>query len=131
MNSSILIFHWLPRVIGIAAILFISIFALDAFEPGLTIWQQLGHFFMHLIPSFVLLIILLLAWKWERAGGIIFIMIGLGFSPLIFMINYNRNHFPFWTSVINGVVVAMPFAVVGILFLVSAYKKKKSVSTGK
>ena len=53
---------WLPRIICIIAILFISVFALDAFQPELTVWQQIQAFAMHLIPSFVLLLILIIAW---------------------------------------------------------------------
>ena len=86
MSRTIKIFHWFPRILGIIAILFISMFALDAFAPGLTLGQQLLDFLIHLIPSFVLLGILLTAWKWEKPGGIIFILIGLILSPLVFFI---------------------------------------------
>lgn len=84
MKKSINLFHWVPRILCILAILFISMFALDSFTPGLTIWQQLGAFFIHLIPSYILIALLIIAWKWEYFGGIIFIVIGLGFSPVIF-----------------------------------------------
>ncbi len=123
MKTSHKIIYWLPRIICIAAILFISMFALDSFEPRLTIWQQLGHFFMHLIPSFVLLAFLLIAWKWEKIGGIIFLLIGLGFTPLIFMHNYHMNH-SVWISLSIILTITMPFVVVGILFMVSNSLKK-------
>ena len=71
MKTSIKVFHWLPRIICILAILFISMFALDSFKPDLTIWEQLGDFFMHLIPTYVLIALLIVAWKWEKIGGII------------------------------------------------------------
>ena len=72
MKTSIRLIHWIPRVICILAILFISMFAADAFAPELTIWQQLGAFLMHLIPSFILLALLIVAWKWELIGGVDF-----------------------------------------------------------
>ena len=75
MKVSIKLIHWLPRIICILAILFISMFALDAFNPEKTIWQQIGDFLIHLIPSFVLIIILIIAWKREFIGGIIFIIV--------------------------------------------------------
>jgi hypothetical protein len=50
MEKSIRVLHWVPRILCIMAVLFISMFALDAFSPGQTIWQQLGAFFLHLIP---------------------------------------------------------------------------------
>ena len=126
MNKSIRIFHWLPRIICILAILFVSLFAADAFAPGLTIWQQIGAFFMHLIPSFILLAFLIVAWKWEYAGGIIFLIIGIGLSPFVFMTNYYRNH-SIWMSLGIILSITFPFVVVGILFIVSHFLKKKNL----
>lgn len=127
MKTSIKVFHWLPRVICIIAILFISMFALDAFEPGLTLWQQLEHFIMHLIPSFVMLAFLLVAWKWEKIGGIIFLVVGLTFTPYIFKHNYNMNH-SVWLSLSVILMITMPFVAVGILFVVSDSLKKNGLT---
>jgi len=123
METSVKILHWTPRVICILAILFISLFALDSFDSNKTIIQQIGDFLMHLIPSFGLIIILVIAWKWEFIGGIIFILIGLGFSPFIFKHNYNMNH-SVELSLQTVFIIAMPFVIVGILFIVSHFKKR-------
>ncbi len=123
MNNSLNLLHWAPRVLCILAILFVSLFALDSFQEGLSIWQQLGIFLMHLIPSFVLIVLLLIAWKWEKIGGIIFMIIGIGFSPFIFKHNYNMNH-DVWMSIGIISIITIPFIVVGILFVISHYKKK-------
>ncbi len=120
------IFHWAPRVLCILAILFISLFALDAFAGEQTIWQQIVAFLIHLIPSFILVALLILAWKWEYIGGIIFIVIGLGLTPVIFMSNYNRNH-SFWMSLGIIMAITIPFVIVGVLFIVSHFKKKKNL----
>lgn len=128
MPRSIHLFHWLPRIICILAILFVSMFAADAFAPGLTIWQQLGAFFMHLIPSFILIAILVIAWKWEYVGGIIFIIIGLAFSPVVFSINYRMNH-SIWMSLSIILIITLPFVLVGVLFIISHRLKKKNSST--
>jgi hypothetical protein len=127
MKTSVKVFHWLPRILCILAIFFISIFAADAFAPGLTIWQQLGAFFMHLIPSFVLIAILIISWKWEFTGGIIFIAIGLAISPFLYILNHNRNHFSVGISLTNVIILTFPFILTGILFLVSHYLKKKNL----
>ena len=119
------IFHWVPRILCILAILFISLFAADSFAPGLTIWQQLGAFLIHLIPSFILLALLIVAWKWELIGGIIFIVIALALSPFVFMLNYKNNHSVGMSLGIIA-VITLPFAIVGILFIVSYYMKKKN-----
>lgn len=128
MKTSVKLFHWLPRIICILAILFVSIFAADAFAPGLTLWQQLGAFFMHLIPSFVLIAILIVAWKWELVGGIIIAVIGIATSPFIFILNHNRNHFSVGASLGVVLMITFPFIVVGILFIVSHILKKKNLS---
>jgi hypothetical protein len=126
MKTPIKVFHWLPRIICILAILFVSVFALDAFSPGLTIWQQLGGFVIHLIPSFVLLAFLIAAWKWELIGGIILAVIGLVMSPLVFLVNYNRNYFSVGRSLGIVLMITFPFIVVGILFIISHSLKKKN-----
>lgn len=127
MKTSVKLFHWLPRIICILSILFVSMFAADAFAPGLTIWQQLGGFFMNLIPSFVLLAFLIVSWKWEFIGGIIFILIGLVTSPLVFLLNHNRNHLTVSQSLGIVLMITFPFIVVGILFIISHFLKKKNL----
>lgn len=128
MKTSTKIIHWTPRVICILAILFISMFAADAFAPGLTIWQQIGGFLIHLIPSYILILLLLLAWKWELIGGIVFLLIGLGFSPFIFSHNYHMNH-SVLMSLFIVLIINIPFVIVGILFIVSHFKKRKEKQT--
>jgi hypothetical protein len=130
MKMSIKLFHWLPRIICILAILFISMFAADAFAPGHTIWQQMGAFVIHLIPSFVLVAFLIVAWKWELIGGIILVVIGLVMSPFIFTLNHGRNHFSTWQSLRAVLMITFPFVVVGILFIISHTLKKKKLSKG-
>lgn len=126
MKRSTRVFHWLPRILCILAILFISMFALDSFSSGLTIWQQTGAFLILLIPSFILVLLLIIAWKWEYLGGIIFTAIGLLMSPVIFFHNYHMNQ-SVWMSLGIILAITFPFIVIGILFLVSRYKKKQDL----
>ncbi len=122
METKFKIIFWLPRLLCILAILFISMFALDAFEPGLPLSQQILGFMIHMIPSFVLILALVIAWKWEYIGGIIFALIGLVTGPVIYSLNYHRSH----SARISWMVVCMvclPFFVVGILFILSNFRK--------
>jgi hypothetical protein len=128
MITSVKVIHWLPRILCILAILFISMFSLDVFAPGLTIWQQLGGFLIHNIPSFTLLAFLIIAWKRELTGGIIFIAVGFIFCLLIYLINHYRNHFSVGRSLIIVAIIAVPFVVVGILFIISHNIKKKELT---
>lgn len=125
MKTSVKIFHWLPRIICILAILFVSLFAADAFEPGRTIWQQLADFLLHLIPSFILIAFLVVAWKWELIGGISLIVLGIVLSPLIYSLNYHRTH-SVNISLLIILTITFPFILAGILFILSYSLKKKS-----
>ena len=80
---------------------------------------------MHLIPSFVLILFLVIAWKWELIGGAIFVMIGLGFMPFIYMMNYHMNH-SVWMSLSVILAINFPFVVVGLLFILSHFMKRKN-----
>ncbi len=119
------ILRWTPRIVCILAILFVSMFALDAFAPGLTVWQQLAAFFIHLIPSFVLLALLIIAWKWELTGGIVFIIIGLLLSFPIFLRNYRMNH-SILMSLVIILAITFPFVLAGVLFVLSHRLSKRN-----
>ena len=121
-------FFWLPRAICVVAILFVSMFALDSFDPHLTIWQQILGFLIHLIPSYVLIALLVVAWKWEYVGGILYILLGLGFGVAIFLLNYNRNHFSAGQSLFDAAIIAFPFVLAGVLFVISHNRKQKALS---
>ena len=129
MNKLKPFLYWLPRILCILAIVFISFFALDAFQPELTVWQQIQAFLMHLIPSFILLLFLLIAWKWELIGGVIFVLIGLVLSPFVYMHNYNMNG-SVWMSIGIIAMITFPFILVGILFVLGHTVNKKQVEAG-
>ena len=125
MKRSITIFHWLPRIIAILAILFIGLFALDSFDPKLSFIDQIKGFLIHLIPNFVLIVILIVAWRWEYIGGVIFTAIGLGLSPFLFSMNYSNNH-SVWISLGILAAITLPFIIVGLLFIYSHFLKKRN-----
>ncbi len=113
----------LPRILSIFAIGFISLFALDSFEHG-TLGEQILAFLLHMIPSFVLMIILAIAWKWELIGGILYILLGIVLSPFIFTHNYRMNH-SIWISLEVIALITFPFILAGSLFVWSHYMKRK------
>jgi len=104
----------MPRVLGILAVLFISIFALDVFEPGRPWTEILIALFMHLIPSFVTGGVLAFAWRFERIGGIAFILIGL--APFILLRGDLANH----------LIIGGPFFLTGFLFLLNYWNTRRS-----
>jgi uncharacterized membrane protein HdeD (DUF308 family) len=101
-------------------------FALDSFAPGLPIWEQLRDFMIHLIPSYVLIMALWLAWKKEKWGGVVFIAIGAITSFPVFLMNYHRTN-SIWVSLFIVLIINIPFIMVGALFIISDYLKRKSL----
>ena len=125
MKTSLKIIHWVPRIICILAILFVSMFALDSFDPRYTLWQQLRAFAIHLIPTYILILFLIVSWKWELIGGMMLIILALGFIPLIYTHNFNMNH-SVWMSLSIILMINFPFVITGGLFVLSHFLKKKN-----
>lgn len=118
------ILRWTPRVLCIIAILFISMFAFDAFSPEMTFWQNLGSLLMHLLPTFILIAFLVVAWKWELTGGILITLVGLAATPVIYNLNYQRTQ-SVNTTIGIILMVTMPFIIIGILFIISYFINRK------
>lgn len=102
-----------PRVLGVAAILFISIFALDVFTPETSLGEELLGFAIHLIPSAVLTVILVIAWRFEWLGAALFVAVGC--SAFFLLHRSALWHF----AIIGG-----PFIVTGLLFALSAWYRR-------
>jgi hypothetical protein len=96
------VFYWLPRIVSIVFIVFISLFALDV--VGQPNWPV--AVFMHLIPSYILIALTIIAWKNELLGGFLFLAAGLAF--LIF------THF-------QALIISIPAFSIGLLFLLRKY----------
>ncbi len=82
---------------------------------------------MHLIPSFILIIILAIAWRYEVIGGILFLILS------IIYICIAAVSVPILIALSWSVVIAAPFIVIGILFIFIGMKKQhlNSIKTKK
>jgi hypothetical protein len=96
----------------------ISLFALDVFSEGVGLGQKIVAFLLHMIPSFVLIIILIIAWKHELVGGILITLIGLAASLFIYSLNYSRSH-SFSRGLQTAAMIGAPFVIAGLLFMIS------------
>jgi hypothetical protein len=65
--------YWTPRILGILFAVFLSVFALDVFSEGHGFWKTIVALLMHLVPTFIFLVVLIVAWRWEWIGGLVFI----------------------------------------------------------
>ena len=120
MKATVKFIRWLPRILCILAILYLSVSGTKVFDPNDTVWHVLVIF----IQPIILLVFLIIAWKWEYIGGIIFIILGIGINPFFYMPNYRINH-SVWLSLGNVILITLPYLFVGSLFILSHFLKKK------
>lgn len=74
---------WAPRALSILFIGFVSLFALDVFQESFGFWQILVALTIHLIPSFFMLAALVMAWRWEWVGTVLFGACGIFFAVIV------------------------------------------------
>ena len=106
-----------PRILSLLFVAFLSLFALDAFQSPFE-WQMIIGFLIHLIPSMVLLIALVIAWKYELVGVVIFIVFAV-----LYVLGAGFDRPWQWYAFIAG-----PAFIVGVLYLVSWLLKRKEES---
>lgn len=114
--------YWPPRILGILFVLWLMLFSLDIFDGNYGFWGTVLGLFMHNIPALVLLLLLIISWKYEIVGGIVFILAGLFY---IGMLLPNMVRACEWIILSWFMLIAGPAFLVGILFLVCWFKKKK------
>lgn len=105
------LFCWTPRVLALAYIAFLGIFALDVFNEGYSVGEAIAAFLIHLIPNAVVLLALVIAWRWTLIGGSLF----LGLSA--FYIMWAWGTFP-WSVYL---IIAGPPAIIGTLFIFNRF----------
>src|SRR4030042_656466 len=114
--------YWTPRILSIIFICFLALMSLDVIATELSFWQIVVGLLIHNIPVFILLIVLLISWRHEIVGGVVFILAGILYI-VILLINILRNpsewYMLFWALQISG-----PAFLIGILFIVNWIKKR-------
>lgn len=99
--------RWGARILSILIILFIGMFSIDVFFEGYGFPEVLGAFFMHNIPTFLLIAALVVAWRKPKIGGVLFLILAL--ASLIFFKTYQ--------DLIVVLLITLPPAVIGLLFI--------------
>lgn len=109
--------YWTPRVLMIIFIAFISLFALDSFDGEQSFIKKLGGFLIHLIPTFVLIVLLVFAWRHEWIGAITFLLLAIAYIIMAW------DKF----TVVTYLVISGPLFVTSILFWINWIKKVKQL----
>ena len=109
LSTPLRLLYWVPRVLCIVFTILISFFALDVFSESKGIGEIILDLFMHLIPIFILIAVLVISWRREWIGGILFISLGF-----LYIINM-WGKFP----LVTYILMAGPLIITGILFLLN------------
>lgn len=96
---------WLPRVLGAFYAAFIGVFALDVWDMAGSFWYKLGGFLIHLVPTYILVAVLVVAWLKPKVGGIFYLVLAVLFSVY------------FHWQALTFVMLGLPMVAIGILFL--------------
>lgn len=118
------ILYWAPRVLSMIFIAFLTAFSLDILELNLDVWQTLLGLLMHNIPSIVLTVLLIIAWRVEIVGAVAFVGAGLLYAILM-ATNVFHSDLPWYTALFWSAVISGPAFVIGFLFLINWIRIKK------
>ncbi len=104
------VLFWAPRILTILFALFLSIFAFDVFAETKGFLETLTALVLHLVPTFLVVVLLVFAWRWELIGVIAFAGLAVAYVVVI----WGRG-FPWVTYVmISGVLL-----LISVLFFLS------------
>lgn len=100
---------WSPRVLCILFAVFVSLFAFDVFGQGYGFWGTIFALLMHLIPTAVIVVALLISWRWERIGAVLFVALA------VFYLVLAAGKFSWLTYI----TMSGPLFLVGVLFFIN------------
>ena|SRR5208282_4076898 len=105
---------WAPRVLSIAFVAFLSLFAIDVFDEHLGFWPTFQALAIHLIPTLVLIVALIFAWRREWIGAIVYAVIGILY---IIRVTTMRGPVTAATRLSWVIMIAGPAFLIAALFL--------------
>lgn len=84
--------------------LFLALFALDAWDTNVPIGERLAGVAMHLLPSLLVAIAVVISWHRQWIGGVVFVALAIAYAV---MVRFRAD----WVLVISG-----PLLAVGLLY---------------
>jgi hypothetical protein len=111
---------WVPRILLLAVCGFMMLFSIDVFESKASFGDHLLGFFMHNIPVWILLLMLVFTWKHPLIAGIVTggFAVAFGFWIGIWFPKF------FWADML---IVALPMLVCAALFILAHFDMGKKV----
>jgi hypothetical protein len=99
---------WIPRIVIFFYIVFLFLFSFDTFSTDEPLIDQIGAFFIHSIPSWLLIAVLALTWKKPFLTGAILLILGVLTIPF----------FETYLHLSGFMVVTLPPILIGGAFIV-------------
>ena len=115
--------YWTPRILSFVFAAFLVIFSFDVFDGTSGFWQTAFAFFMHNLPSLILIAVAIIAWKRELVGAIAF-----GLFSLLFIILTAVRSLPGPEPYIQmawGMIIFVPALLTAVLYYLNWSHKKK------
>jgi len=104
---------WSPRILAMLFALFISLFALDAFSGGHSLFKMMLAFLIHLIPTWIIIFTIIISWKREWVAAMVFIILGVAYIIMAW------GKFPFYVYLL----ISGPLFIIGGLYWLSWINK--------
>ena len=123
------ILYWSPRILSILFICFLTMFSFDVFEPGSSVGEIALGLLVHNIPSIILIILLIIAWRKDIVGAVTYLGASLLYVGLV-IDQVANSGLPWFTAITRSIPLAVPAFVTGILFLISwRNRREKAVKS--
>lgn len=103
------VLFWTPRILCILFALFLGLFALDVFDVPASLGEKLLGLLVHLVPVYIVAVVLLFSWRREWIGAIAYTALAV----LYIVLDRGESH---W-SVYAG--IPGPLFLLGVLFLLN------------
>lgn len=108
--------YWAPRILSLAFVAFISTFSLDVFEGSFE-WMMIAGFLVHLLPSFALLALIIVAWRYPLIGVIAFIGFAVAY---VWLVGFDRP----WSWY---AAISLSSCIVGLLYAADWRQRKNAL----
>ncbi len=116
---------WTPRILSILFLFFLAMFSLDVLDMRLGFWETAAGVLVHNIPTLFLLAALIVSWKHEIVGGVAFTLAGMVY--IVWLLKTILGDTPHqWDILSWSFTISGPAFLIGTLFLVGWYRKKRS-----
>lgn len=112
---------WLPRILGVLFALFLMLFSLDVIEMGKSVQEIATGLFIHNVPALTLLLLVIIAWKYELVGAISFFLVGGIYILLVTSTSRFSWYMLNWLLIISG-----PAFIISGLFAYQWIQKQKN-----